>query len=101
LLTRHFVSPTLLEPFAPLTTALARPQFGALQLRTFPIYFQLNAFISSFLLLSWTYNHNSVIAHIAHPTVPDVAQAYALALVSLSQALNVFWLGPATSEYVM
>jgi hypothetical protein len=85
----------------PLTTALARPQFGALQRRIFPIYFQLNTLISFFLLLSWIYNHNSAIVHIAHPTVPDVAQAYALALVSVSQALNLFWLGPATSEYVM
>ncbi|KAH9982686.1 hypothetical protein BGW80DRAFT_1264519 [Lactifluus volemus] len=78
--------------------ALQRPQFAALQQRSFPIYFQLNTFISAFLLLSWVYNHNSAIAHIAHPTVPDVAQAYALALVSFSQALNLFWFGPATSK---
>ena len=84
-----------------ITTTLARNQFSALQQRLFPIYFELNALVSSVLLLGWIYNHNLAIAHITHPTVPDVAQAYALALVSVSQALNFFWFGPATSKYVM
>ncbi|KAI0004128.1 hypothetical protein BJV74DRAFT_425387 [Russula compacta] len=78
--------------------ALPRHQFGSLQQRTFPIYFNLNALISSGLLLAWIRNHSAVITHITDPTVPDVTQAYALAVVAVSQALNSFWLGPATSK---
>jgi hypothetical protein len=78
----------------------ARQQFGTLQQRIFPVYFKLDAIISSGLLLVWIRNHSTVVAHIANPTVPDVAQAYALVIVAISQALNALWIGPATSKYV-
>jgi len=81
--------------------ALPRNQFSALQQRIFPIYFELNALVSSVLLLAWIYDHDLAIAHFAYPTVPDVAQAYALALVSVSQALNFFWFGPTTSKLLV
>ncbi|KAI0001817.1 hypothetical protein BJV77DRAFT_938479 [Russula vinacea] len=77
---------------------LPRQQFGTLQQRIFPVYFKLNAIISSGLLLAWVRNHNVVITQIAHPTNPDVSQAYALVVVALSQALNAIWIGPATSK---
>jgi hypothetical protein len=78
----------------------ARQQFGTLQQRIFPMYFKLNAIISSGLLFAWIRNHSTVVAQIAHPTIPDVAQAYALVAVAISQALNALWIGPATSKYV-
>ncbi|KAF8482144.1 hypothetical protein DFH94DRAFT_627906 [Russula ochroleuca] len=77
---------------------LPRQQFGSLQQRLFPVYFKLNALISSGLLLVWVRNHDTVITQIAHPTNPDVSQAYALAVVAISQALNAVWIGPATSK---
>ncbi|KAI0308009.1 hypothetical protein B0F90DRAFT_1679373 [Multifurca ochricompacta] len=81
--------------------ALPRHQFGTLQQRTFPIYFNLNIIISSGLLLAWIRNHSLVIAHARDPTAPDVVQAYALAVVTVSQALNSFWIGPSTKKVMM
>lgn len=77
---------------------LPRQQFGSLQRSIFPVYFKLNAIISSSLLLAWIRNHDTVIAQIAYPTIPDVSQTYALAVVVISQALNALWIGPVTSE---
>jgi len=83
---------------------LSRQQFSTLQQRTFPIYFKLNAIISSGLLFAWIHNHSSsssVIARLARPTAPDVSQAYALGIVAISHALNIVWFGPATSKPLM
>ncbi|KAI9511795.1 hypothetical protein F5148DRAFT_974649 [Russula earlei] len=80
---------------------LPRQHFSTLQHRTFPIYFKLNALVSTGLLLVWIRNHSSVITHIAHPTIPDVSQAYALVVAAASQALNSLWIGPATGKLLI
>ena len=94
------MSPRSVESVLRVIVTSARQQFGSLQQRIFPVYFKLNALISSGLLLVWIRNHNTAIAQIAHPTNPDVFQAYALVTVAISQALNAIWIGPATSKYV-
>ncbi|KAF5377611.1 hypothetical protein D9615_005124 [Tricholomella constricta] len=76
----------------------ARQHFGNLQHKTFPIYFVLSIILSSSLLVLWTISHPHVITHIAHPTVADVAQAYALTIVLLGQGFNYFTIGPLTSK---
>ncbi|KAI0067948.1 hypothetical protein BV25DRAFT_1794158 [Artomyces pyxidatus] len=78
--------------------ALPRQQFGTLQHRTFPIYFNLSIAGSAGLLAAWTYTHPAVLAHAARPAVADVAQAYALASVLVLQALNSLVIGPVTSK---
>ena len=80
--------------------ALPRQQFGALQHRTFPIYFVISIALSSGLLGLWTYSHPVVLTHYLSPTVADVSQAYALATVVLTQCANHFVIGPLTSKYV-
>jgi len=77
---------------------LPRQQFSILQRSIFPVYFKLNAIISSSLLLAWARSHSTVINQIAYPTIPDVSQAYVLAVVATSQGLNAIWIGPATSK---
>ncbi|CDO70240.1 hypothetical protein BN946_scf184942.g40 [Trametes cinnabarina] len=77
---------------------LPRQQFGNLQHRTFPIYFVLSIALSSSLLGLWVYSHPSVLQNYLHPTQGDVAQAYALAAVVLSQAANHLIIGPLTSK---
>jgi len=94
------VSPRVFEPVLFITATAAQGQFGPLQQRLLPVYFKLNTLISSGLLLAWIRNHSTVTPHLAYPTVPDVSQAYALFIVVASQALNLFWFGPATSKYV-
>ncbi|KAL0950769.1 hypothetical protein HGRIS_007536 [Hohenbuehelia grisea] len=78
--------------------SLPRHQFGALQHKTFPIYFLLSIVLSSFMLTKWTFTHPDVITHIYRPNVADVAQAYALATVILMQGSNRFVVGPLTSK---
>ena len=94
------MSPHLFGTNLLLIPTSARQQFSTLQRSIFPVYFKLNAIISSSLLLAWTRNHSTVIEQIAYPAIPDVLQAYALAAVAISQVLNAIWIGPATSEYV-
>ncbi|KAJ6519464.1 hypothetical protein C8R45DRAFT_951590 [Mycena sanguinolenta] len=77
---------------------LARPQFGQLQHKTFPIYFVLSLGLGSTLLGFWTVNHPVVLTHYANPLVADVAQAYTLVLVLLAQGSNYFIIGPLTSK---
>jgi len=77
---------------------LPRQQFGSLQQRLFPVYFKLNAIVSSGLLFAWIRNHSTVVAQLAHPTVPDVSQAYALGVVAFAHTLNIVWFGPVTSK---
>lgn len=80
--------------------SLPRPMFGALQHRTFPIYFVISTLLSAGMLGLWTWLHPAVQvpAHILRPDIADVAQAYALAVVFLSQSTNYFVIGPLTSK---
>jgi hypothetical protein len=78
--------------------ALPRPMFGALQHRTFPIYFVISITLTSGLLGMWTWSHPDVITHVLRPNVADVAQVYALVSVFLAQSLNYFVVGPMTSK---
>ncbi|KIM85491.1 hypothetical protein PILCRDRAFT_817519 [Piloderma croceum F 1598] len=78
--------------------ALPRPMFSALQHQTFPKYFAISIALTSGMLGLWTWSHPDVIIHIFRPHVADVAQAYALAIVLLSQSLNYFVVGPMTSK---
>ena len=72
--------------------------FAALQHQTFPIYFVISITLSSSMLALWTWSHPDVITYILRPNVADVAQAYALGSVLLSQSLNYFVVGPMTSK---
>jgi hypothetical protein len=97
---RTLCESSLVWDYPHLIATSARQQFGSLQRSIFPVYFKLNAIISSGLLLAWIRNHDTVIEQIAYPTIPDVSQTYTLAVVVISQALNALWIGPVTSEYV-
>ncbi|KAJ7919064.1 hypothetical protein B0H13DRAFT_1990220 [Mycena leptocephala] len=79
---------------------LPRAQFGALQHKTFRKFHLLRLVIglSSTLLGLWTVNHPAVLTHYTSPLVADVAQAYTLVLVLLSQGSNYFVVGPLTSK---
>lgn len=79
---------------------LARQQFGALQHKTFPVYFVVSISLSSALLSFWVYSHPDVLTYYLRPNVADVAQAYALAFVILAQGANYFVVGPLTSKCV-
>ncbi|KAF9452567.1 hypothetical protein P691DRAFT_696878, partial [Macrolepiota fuliginosa MF-IS2] len=78
--------------------ALPRQQFGALQHKVFPVYFVQSILLSGALLTKWIYSHPDVVTHIARPYVADVAQAYALATVLVTQGTNYFVIGPMTSK---
>jgi hypothetical protein len=77
---------------------LPRQHFSQLQHKTFPIYFVLSILLSSGLLSIWILNHPDVLSYITQPNVADVAQAYTLSVVLVSQALNYFVVGPLTSK---
>lgn len=79
-------------------TLVARQYFGALQHKTFPIYFLQSIALSSFLLTRWVSTHPDVLTYISRPNVADVAQAYALGSVILFQSANKFVIGPLTSK---
>ena len=81
--------------------ALPRPMFATLQHQTFPVYFVVSMGLSVSMLSLWTWTHPDVITHILYPQVADVAQAYALGMVLLSQGANYFVVGPLTSKYVV
>jgi len=80
--------------------SLPRHMFGPLQHQTFPIYFVISVLLSAGMLGVWIQSHPAVhvLAHILRPDIADVAQAYALAIVLLSQSLNYFVVGPLTSK---
>jgi len=78
--------------------ALPRHQFGALQHKTFPVYFLSSIGLSAALLALWIQNHPNVLNFLAEPRIGDVAQVYALATVMLAQASNYFIVGPMTSK---
>lgn len=83
-----------------LTWRIARQQFGALQHRTFPWYFNISILLSGGLLLLWTSGHPDVLSNITNPKLADVAQAYTLGTVVVSQLANQAVIGPMTSKYV-
>ncbi|KAH7914472.1 hypothetical protein BJ138DRAFT_1143814 [Hygrophoropsis aurantiaca] len=78
--------------------SLPKHQFGALQHRTFPVYFASSVLLSSVLLALWAYTHAGILSNLARPSHPDVAQAYALGSVTLFQGINQFVVGPLTSK---
>ncbi|KAF4623460.1 hypothetical protein D9613_001682 [Agrocybe pediades] len=78
--------------------SLPRHQFGALQHKTFPVYFVISIILSSSLIGTWIFKHPDVVEQLTSPTIADVAQLYALATVLLSQASNYFIIGPMTSK---
>ena len=80
---------------------VARQQFGNLQHKTFPIYFQISIGLSSALLGLWVYFHPAVKAHYLNVFAVDVIQAYALLSVALMQSTNYFVIGPLTSKFVL
>ncbi|TEB35101.1 hypothetical protein FA13DRAFT_1728902 [Coprinellus micaceus] len=78
--------------------ALPRQQFGALQHKTFPVYFVQSIILSGSLLAIWIQKHPHVVQNAFKPWFLDVAQAYALAIVLIGQGLNYFVVGPMTSK---
>lgn len=79
-------------------TSPARHQFGALQHKTFPVYFNISLSLALALLALWHRGHPAVLPNISNPRVADVAQAYALGGVVLAQGINQFVVGPLTSK---
>lgn len=82
------------------TPVLARQQFGALQHRTFPVYFVISISLSSGLLAAWTLAHPDILNNFTSVRNPEVAQAYVLGTIALLQGVNQFWVGPLTSKWV-
>ncbi|KAF9015027.1 hypothetical protein BDQ17DRAFT_1340359 [Cyathus striatus] len=78
--------------------SLPRHQFGALQHKTFPIYFVISMLLSSGMLLLWTFSHPDIVNNLHRPRLADVAQAYAIASVLFFQGFNHFVIGPMTSR---
>jgi len=78
--------------------SLPRHQFGALQHKTFPIYFLVSISLSSALLGTWVFKHPDVLDYLTKPWIADVSQVYALGTVWLTQASNYFVVGPMTSK---
>ncbi|EJD04394.1 uncharacterized protein FOMMEDRAFT_19631 [Fomitiporia mediterranea MF3/22] len=78
--------------------ALPRQQFGALQHRTFPVYFKLSIALASALLGLWNWGHPAVRANPMAFRQVDVIQAYTLLAVVLLQGANHFVVGPYTSR---
>ncbi|KAG2146516.1 uncharacterized protein EDB93DRAFT_1240786 [Suillus bovinus] len=70
----------------------ARHQFGALQHKTFPVYFSSSIGLSSALLGLWAYAHPGLLANITSPLRADVAQGISL------QSCNQLVVGPMTSR---
>lgn len=78
--------------------ATARQQFGALQAKTFPIYFGIGCAIPAGLLSHWILHHPDVASYAWHLGNADVLQAWTLATVIASQALNYFIIGPKATR---
>ena len=56
--------------------------------------------LSSGLLVLWNVGHPHVRTNLTNPKLADVAQAYALATITLSQLANQAVVGPLTSKCV-
>lgn len=74
--------------------------FATLQQNVFPAYFTSSMVLSSALLSAWIYSHPVVLTHYLEPTVPEVAQAYALGVVLVSSLINRLYTIPTTTKYV-
>ena len=88
---------------------IARQQFGALQHRTFPIYFSISIALSTSLLALWVKSHPSILAlatnignvkELQELLEVDNVQALVLALVTGMQSANQFVVGPLTSKCI-
>ncbi|KAH0838487.1 hypothetical protein J3R83DRAFT_6803 [Lanmaoa asiatica] len=97
---RRGATPVELSPNFNVILISARQQFGALQHRTFPVYFTISLYIASALLVLWVFHHPNVLTRLDNPLIVDVAQVYALASVIWFQGVNQFVVGPMTSKYV-
>ena len=64
------------------------------------MYFNTTITVSAGLLAAWTYSHPAILDNVKRPYLADVAQAYTLATVLLTQAVNSFIIGPLTSKSV-
>jgi len=98
LLIRHCVSPRSFEHILLVAITSAPRQFNILQQRMFPACFKLNTLISSGFLLAWIRSHNTVPAHFAYPTAPDVFRTYVLFVAVGLQTQSLVWIGPATDR---
>lgn len=78
----------------------ARQQFGALQHRTFPVYFNVSIGLAGALIALWHRGHPAVLANISNPRIAEVAQVYALGSIVATQGINKLVVGPLTSKYV-
>ncbi|EJD55381.1 hypothetical protein AURDEDRAFT_109723 [Auricularia subglabra TFB-10046 SS5] len=78
--------------------SLTRPQFAALQGKSFPAYFSSSAVLSGLMLVLWTSSHPDVIPNLAKPALVDVLQVYVLSLVALIQGANYLYVGPITNR---
>ncbi|KAG1783708.1 hypothetical protein EV702DRAFT_957931 [Suillus placidus] len=81
--------------------ALPRHQFGALQHKTFPVYFSSSIGLSLALLGFWAYAHPGLLDNINSPLRADVAQAYVLGTVIVLQSCNQLVVGPMTSRQAL
>lgn len=81
-------------------SSIARQQFGQLQHRTFPWYFNISIALSGGLLFLWNLGHPHVWENLMSPQLADVAQAYALATILFAQLANQAVIGPLTSKCV-
>ncbi|TFK30397.1 hypothetical protein FA15DRAFT_662353 [Coprinopsis marcescibilis] len=78
--------------------ALPRHQFGALQHKTFPVYFVQSIALSAGLIAIWVSKHPNVLSSLHQPRLAEVAVVYSLGVVLISQALNFIVVGPMTSK---
>ncbi|TFK76791.1 hypothetical protein BDN72DRAFT_783256 [Pluteus cervinus] len=78
--------------------ALPRQQFGALQHKTFPVYFVLSMALSGGLITLWTREHPHVTSQLHQPLLADVFQIYALGTTLIGQGVNYLIIGPMTSK---
>ncbi len=79
----------------------ARHQFGALQHRTFPVYFNISILLAGALASLWAYGHPGVLGHLTELKVAEVVQLYTLFSVIGVQAGNHFVVGPMTSRWAI
>ncbi|KAF8343773.1 uncharacterized protein EI90DRAFT_2176 [Cantharellus anzutake] len=77
---------------------LPRHQFGALQAKTFPIFFGMSVGVEVTLLSLWIRKYPSVISTYTDVSKAEVVQAWILALAFILTSINTVWLGPKQSK---
>jgi hypothetical protein len=84
--------------------ALPRQQFGHLQSRTFPPFFDFQLALTSALLGSWLWRHPGLLrfhrAPLSEPSIPASFNAWLLMAMVATTALNRWALGPWTTKCV-